>query len=148
MNGWNKFYQIQILLYGSHAICPSFQLLIYQWCLVNERLSRPFGIVRGTDPEYTCSSCYCSLSNKLIQHFGFRYRFWPKYKVTSTWIGRFDMLCAHAQSCIVSIVGLWSFSCMTLWIGFDPTQCACTHDMSIRLTLSPSTILYCVNTFI
>ena len=33
----------------------------------------------------------------------------------------------------MAIVGLWSFSCMTLRIGFDPTQCACAHDMSNRL---------------
>jgi len=35
--------------------------------------------------------------NKPIRHLSFRYRFWPKYKVTSTWIGRIDMPCAHAQ---------------------------------------------------
>ena len=33
----------------------------------------------------------------------------------------------------MAIVGLWSFSCMTLSIGFDLTQCACAHDMSNRL---------------
>src|SRR6218665_4010756 len=33
----------------------------------------------------------------------------------------------------MAIVGLRSFSCMTLRIGFDPTQCACAHDMSNRL---------------
>ena len=33
----------------------------------------------------------------------------------------------------MAIVGLWSFSCMTLRIDFDPTQCACAHDMSNRL---------------
>ena len=37
------------------------------------------------------------LVNKPIRHLGFRYRFWPKYKVTWTWIGRIDMSCAHAQ---------------------------------------------------
>jgi len=35
--------------------------------------------------------------NKPTRHLGFRYRFWPKYKVTSTWIGRIYMSCAHAQ---------------------------------------------------
>ena len=35
----------------------------------------------------------------------------------------------------MAIVGLWSFSCTTLWIGFDPTQCACAHDMSNRLIM-------------
>ena len=36
-------------------------------------------------------------ANKLIRHLGFRYWFWPKYKVTWTWIGRIDMSCAHVQ---------------------------------------------------
>ena len=30
-------------------------------------------------------------------------------------------------------LGLRSFSCTTLWIGFDPTQCACAQDMLNRL---------------
>jgi len=41
-----------------------------------------------------------------------------------------------AQNTIIlrrRIVGLWSFSCMIQHIGFDPTQCACAHDMSNRL---------------
>src|SRR6218665_1810382 len=33
----------------------------------------------------------------------------------------------------MAIVGLGSFSCMTLSIGFDLTQCACAHDMLNRL---------------
>jgi len=36
-------------------------------------------------------------ANKPIRHLGFRYRCGPKYKVASTWIGRIDMSCAHAQ---------------------------------------------------
>ena len=35
---------------------------------------------------------------------------WPKYKVTSTWLDRIDMSCAHAQWIgSLAIVGLWSF---------------------------------------
>jgi len=39
--------------------------------------------------------------NKPIRHLGFRYRFWPKYKVTLTWISRVDMSCA-VRTCAVS----------------------------------------------
>ena|SRR6218665_745170 len=44
----------------------------------------------------------------------------------------------------MAIVGLRSFSCMTLRIGFDPTQCTCAHDMSNGLRLY---ISYFVTTF-
>jgi len=30
----------------------------------------------------------------------------------------------------MAIVGVWSFSGTTQWDRFDPTQCACSHDMS------------------
>jgi len=33
----------------------------------------------------------------------------------------------------MTIVGLWSFSGATQWVRFDPTQCACLHNMSNRL---------------
>ena len=42
-------------------------------------------------------------------------------------------------TCRAAIVNLWSFSCMTLRIDVDQTQCACAHDMSNRLIArSPS----------
>ena len=73
------------------------------------------------------------LSYKPIPHLGFRYRFWPNYKVTSTWIGRIDMSCAHAQWVANGHCRFIKYSCMTLSIGFDLTQCACAHDMSNRV---------------
>jgi len=59
------------------------------------------------------------------------------------WPGLVKSTCrVHMRSeWLKAIVGLWSFSCMTLWIGFDSTQCACAHDMLNQLiggTQAPS----------
>jgi len=54
--------------------------------------------------------------------------------------GLVESICrAHMRSEYpMVIVGLWSFSCMTLRIGFDLTQCACAHDVSNRLIIPHS----------
>ena len=60
--------------------------------------------------KWHCSDVTAKPINKPIRHLGFWDQVWPKYKVTSTWIGQIDMSCAHALWVgSLTIVGLWSF---------------------------------------